>query len=356
MSVLLFAIGTIIYHSPTPAEHPDTIIVKAGSSSKIIFYGKSADDLKRLETIDLNKVLKELNAAQATTQNSDKQYVDLYNQEFINKQTQPEESQRYLAHTFLNLHVGVGYNVNRYTFFQAPPALMNHPTGSLTNDIVVENLMTSNLSVVHDMIFATRPRYDISLRYGAGIGLNIQRYLHWNLVKPVQNEDLTQVTDRAKELLKENLITPLKSDFNTFQSFLQVTPRFVLKNRKGLSTFYLNAGARLNYNINFQNANPSQYSNVVIINNPSGPTANDNESPIATGGGYGVYGRKHTFGLSYIAEVGYKWIGLFLVYYPKYVTLTTKSVKGGNEKPNSGFTNGKTGGIGYVSFGVKLGR
>lgn len=354
MNMLFFAIGTIIYTSSTPTQ-PDTIILNAGNNSKIIFYGKSAADLRQLETIDLNKILRELNAAQAGTQGSDKQYINLDNQEFISESAEPTKGQRYMANTFLNLHVGLGYNINRYTFFQAPPALMNHSTGSLTNDIVMQNLMTSSLSVVHDMELTTRPGYVISLRYGAGMGLNIQRYLHWNLVRPVPNEDLKQVTERARELLKENQITPLKSDFNAFQSFLQVTPRFVLKNRKGLSTFYLNAGARLNYNRNFQNASPSQYSNVVIINNPSGPTAADEKSPIATGGGYGVYSKKHTLGISYLAEIGYKWIGLFLVYYPEYMPLTTKLING-TDRPSSGFTNEKKGNIGYVSFGVKIGR
>ncbi|MCF0064094.1 hypothetical protein MUK70_27840 [Dyadobacter chenwenxiniae] len=354
MNMLFFAIGTILYPLCTPTK-PDTIILNAGNNSKIIFYGKSAADLQQLETIDLNKILKELNTAQAGAQKSDKQYINLDNQEFISEPIEPTRGQRYLANTFLNLHIGVGYNVNRYTFFQAPPALLNHPTGRLTNDIVMENLMTSSLSVVHDMKFATRPGYDISLRYGAGIGLNIQRFLHWNLVWPVPNEDIKQVTERAKELLKENQITPLKSDFNAFQSFIQVTPRVVLKNRKGLSTFYLNVGARLNYNRNFQNANPSQYANAVIASISSGPTASDEKSPITTGGGYGVYGKKHTFGISYLAEMGYKWIGLFIVYYPEYIPLTTKPING-TDRLNSGFINGKKGSIGYVSFGVKLGR
>lgn len=354
MNMLYFAIGTVIYPLSKPTQ-PDTIILNAGNNSKIIFYGKSAADLKQLETIDINKILKELNATQAGTQGVDKQYINLNNQEFISEPREPTKGQRYLANTFLNLHIGVGYNVNRYTFFQAPPVLMNHPTGRMTNDIVIQNLMTSSLSVVHDMKFVTRPKYDISLRYGAGIGLNIQRYLHWNLVQPVPNEDLKQVTDRAKELLKENQITPLKSDFNAFQSFVQVAPRIVLKNSKGLSTFYLNVGARLNYNRNFQNASPAQYSNAIIINNSSGPTATDESSPIATGGGYGVYGKKHTLGINYLAEIGYKWIGLFVAYYPEYMPLTTKLING-TDRPNSGFTNKKKENIGYVSFGVKLGR
>jgi len=355
MNLILLSLGSLL-NSFSPHPSTDTIILRAGNNSKVIFYGKTHQDLKKLELLDLNKILKELNEKQNHPDTVHQQHVILNNSEFVQDQPKPTKIQRYLENTFLNLHIGVGYDVNRYTFFQAPPTLMKHSTGSLTSDIVMQNLMTSSLSVVHDMNVATRPWYAISLRYGMGMGLNIQRYLHWNLVRPVPNEDLKQVTDRAKELLKENQITTLKSDFNAFQSFVQVTPRFMLKNRKGLSTFYLSAGARLNYNRNFQNASPSQYSNVVIINNPSGPTAIDDKSPIATGGGYGVYSNKHTFGLSYLAEIGYKWLGLFLVYYPDYMPLTTKLIENGMDRPNSGFTNGKKGSIGYVSFGIKLGR
>lgn len=353
MNMFLLTLATIFFPTSATAT-ADTIILNAGNDSKIIFYGKSAADLKKLETIDLNKILKELNATQAGAQGTGKQFIKLNNEGFTNETAKPTKRQQYLANTFLNLHLGVGYNINRYTFFQAPPSLMNHPTGSLTNDIVMQNQMTSSLSVVHDMKLADRPAYAVSLRYGAGIGLNIQRYLHWNHVDSVPNEDLKQVTDRAKELLKENQITPFKSDFNAFQSFIQVAPRFAMKNRNGLSTFYLNMGARLNYNRNFQNASPSQYSNAVIISN-AGPTAGDDDGPITTGGGYGVFSKKHTLGFSYLAEIGYKWIGLFVLYYPQYVPLETRQLNGTHTK-NPGFSPGKTGSLGYVSFGIKLGR
>ncbi|WP_225865861.1 hypothetical protein [Dyadobacter aurulentus] len=352
--MLLLTLSMVIFPAPATAA-ADTIILNAGNDSKIIFYGKSATDLKKLETIDLNKILKELNAAQADPQGTDKQFINLNNKEFITEPAKPTKRQQYLANTFLNLHVGVGYNVNRYTFFQAPPALMNHPTGTLTNDIVMQNQMTSSLSVVHDMKLNDRPGYAISFRYGAGIGLNIQRYLHWNRVQSVSNGDLKQVTDRARELLKENQITPLKSDFNAFQSFVQIAPRLAMKNRNGLSTFYLNVGARLNYNRNFQNASPSQYSNAVIIISNAGPTAGDDDGPITTGTGHGVFSKKHTLGFSYLAEIGYKWIGLFVLYYPQYVPLETRQLNGTHTK-NPGFSPGKTGNLGYVSFGIKLGR
>ncbi|MCE7060353.1 hypothetical protein [Dyadobacter sp. CY343] len=353
MNTILLTLGTFLSSYPNPAP-PDTIILNAGKNSKVIFYGQSPEDLKKLEMLDLNKILKELNGTQAGTEEAQK-HVTLTNTSFISEPVNPSKSQHYLASTFLNLHVGAGYNINRYTFFQASPALMNHPTGTLTCDVVMQNLLTSSLSVVHDMKFADRPGYIVSLRYGAGIGLNIQRYLHWNLVAPVLFEDLKQVTDRAKEIMKENRITPLKSDFNALQTYIQVAPRFALKNKKGQSTFYLNAGARLNYNRNFENASPSLYSNAVIINNPSGPAVMDDAGPIVTGGGYGVFTKKHTLGLSYIAEIGYKWIGLFVLYYPNYVELKTSPLNGTDTK-NPGFSPGKTGNLGFASFGIKLGR
>lgn len=77
--------------------------------------------------------------------------------------------------------------------------------------------------------------------------------------------------------------------------------------------------------------------------------------PVISGGGYSVYSKKNNFGTSYIAEAGYKWIGLFVNLYSENVVLTTKLI-GNTERPDSGFIKDKKGKIGYVSFGIKLGR
>lgn len=353
MNCLLLSLGTFLNPYSGNAL-PDTLILKAGNDSKVIFYGKSGQDLKNLEKLDLNKILRELNQQHGGSGPTGKRHVVLDGGEFMKEPAETGKGQKYLDNTFLNLQIGVGGTGKRYVFFQPAPSVLNHPQASLTSSIVLQNVLTSSLSVMHDMNFTNKPKHAIALRYGAGIGFNIQRYLHWNEVQAVPSGDVHEISTRAHELLREEKVTPLQSDFNAFQSYLQLSPKLSLKNRKGLSTFYLGLGARLNYNRNFQNVPPGVYGSVLSINSTSGGKTKT-EGPVITGGGYGVYGTKSNVGVSYLAEMGYKWFGVFLVYYPAYMPLTTKLLNGA-DRPESGFTQGQKGNIGYVSFGIKLGR
>ncbi|MCF0054827.1 hypothetical protein [Dyadobacter sp. CY356] len=353
MNLFILTIGTLLSNSAS-CPPTDTIILRAGNDSKVIFYGKSKNDLKKLELLDLNKILRELNKTQDHSDSLIRQQVTLNNNEFVKEHQKPTKMERYIENTFLNLQIGTGYHANRYTFFQPAPSRLGHPAASLTSDIVMENLMTSNLSVFHDMKFVDRPKFAFALRYGVGLGLNIQRYLHWNLLQSVPVDDVAVIATRARELLKTEEITPLQSDFNAFQSYFQVSPKIAVKNKKGISTFYMDFGVRLNYNRNFENVNPSAYAAGLMINSPYGATATT-DGPVITGGGYGAYSKKQTVGISYLAEIGYKWIGIFVVYYPDNIQLTTNLLSE-TDRPDSGFVKDKKGNLGYVSFGIKIGR
>lgn len=355
MNTLLLSIGMILSNFVNGAA-ADTIILNAGRDSRIIFYGKSPQDMKKLELLDLNKILRELNEQQGNTDSS-KQYVRLDERVFMNESGSEQRltwMQKYLENTFLNLHIGKGNDVNRYVFFEPAPALLNHSTASLTSEIVLKNKLTTSLSVVHDMKLIDRSRYFFAFRYGVGIGFNMERYLHWNLLQSVPTGDVNNVAERARALLKNENVIPAQSDFNAFQSFFQITPKLSLKNKKGQSSVYLSAGIRLNYNRVFENVDPEAYASGMFVNSSRGGTTTT-YGPVIRGGGYGAFSKKSTVSLSYLAEAGYKWIGVFVNYNPDYVSLTTSLVDGAN-RADSGFTNGKKGKIGYVSFGIKLGR
>jgi hypothetical protein len=355
MNTLLLSIGMLLSNFVNGTAR-DTIILNAGKDSRIIFYGKSPQDMKKLELLDLNKILRELNEKQNNTDSS-KQYVRLDERGFINESDSEQQLtwlQKYLENTFVNLHIGKGNDVNRYVFFQPAPALLNHSTASLTSEIVLENKLTTSLSVAHDMKLIDHSRYFFAFRYGAGIGFNTERYLHWNLLQSVPAGDVSDVTERAQALLKNENVMPAQSDFNAFQSFLQVTPKFALKNKNGQSSVYLSAGIRLNYNRIFENVDPGAYASGMFVNSSRGGTTTT-YGPVIRGGGYNAFSKKSNVGISYLAEAGYKWIGIFVNYNPDYVSLTTNLVSG-PDRADSGFTNGKKGKIGYISFGIRLGR
>ncbi|GAB3166788.1 hypothetical protein [Telluribacter humicola] len=349
MHVLILSIGTLLTSLSGPAL-PDTIILNAGKNSKVIFYGKSVQDLKDLEKLDLNKILKELNDKQSQTDSVPRQQVVMDGDNFMAPQL-PKDLvwvQKYLENTFLNLHIGTGVHINRYVFYQPPSALLDHPTARLSTEIVLRNPFTSSLSVVHDARFIDRPRFAVALRYGVGVGFNMQRYRHVNHLRPTSYDSTGGVIERAHMLLSDERITPIQTDFTSIQTFFQLSPKFSLKNKKGMSTFYLSLGARLNFNRNFERVNPGGGNSI------NGYTRRS-KGPIITGGGYGVYSADKAYSISYIAELGYKAIGVFFAYNPDYLPLHTRAL-GSNVRTDSGFTAGQQGRLGYASFGIRLGR
>ena len=60
----IFSICLLTVYTAFAVEQPDSIIVNAGKNSRVIFYGKSPEDLKNIERLDLNKLLRDLNQKQ----------------------------------------------------------------------------------------------------------------------------------------------------------------------------------------------------------------------------------------------------------------------------------------------------
>ncbi|SKB82648.1 hypothetical protein [Dyadobacter psychrophilus] len=354
MNSLFVCLTTLLCPFCNAAE-PDTIILKAGANSKVIFYGKTGEDLKNLEQLDLNRIIRDLNFRQANQDSAKVQNIRLEKADFENPETHnsPGLREKFLQNTFLNLHLGTGTHVNRYVFFSPPPSALNHPTAALQSQILLRNKLSVSASVLHDMKLVTMPKASFSLRYGIGAGVNIQQYVHWNILENVPNQEVSEVSDRAFSVLGKEGIVASQSDFNAFQSFVQVAPRFSLKNAKGQSTWYFSVGARFNYNKIFENINPAAQSAVLNVNTPDGGKTTS-ISPIISGKGYELRGKNSNFGVSYLAEIGYKAVGLFVNYYPGYLPVHTR-VQPGVTGSGAGY-NQRSGKLGYISFGVKLGR
>ncbi|MCF2447429.1 hypothetical protein L0657_25975 [Dyadobacter sp. CY345] len=353
--LLLFLCAALL--TPAHAIVPDTIILNAGKNSKVIFYGKSAQDLKNLEMLDLNKIIRELNQRQNGADTISRQLVKLDEKGYLNPSLgDPKISwkQKYMANTYLNLYVGRGNDHGRYIFFQPPPALLNHQTAKLTSEIIMQNKLSTSLAVVHDIIIADGTKYTFGLRYGLGVGFNLNRYVHWTLLQSVGSAEVVEIAQRSQNLIKNEKIEALQSDFSAFQSYFQIAPKLSIKNLKGQTTFFLSAGARLNYDRFFENVNPAAYSSGMSINSTRG-VITTSHGPVISGGRYSAYSEKNSVGLSYMAEVGYKWIGIFVNLYPENVILTTRLMDK-TDRPESGFVKDKKGKIGYISFGIKLGR
>jgi len=345
-----------LFVTPACAMMSDTIILNAGKNSKIIFYGKSPQDLKNLEMLDLNKIIKDLNERQTASDSASRQLVKLDERGYLIpslSEMKTSRKDRYLANTFLNFYVGKGNDRGRYIFFQPPPTLLGHPTARLTNEVILQNKLSVHLTVVHDMKIIDNVKYTLAFRYGLGVGFNLHRYVHWTLLQSVNEDDPAEIVRRSRDLIRRENIKAGQSDFSAFQSHIQFAPKLSIRNAKGQSTFFFSTGIRLNYNRFFENVDPEAYSNGISVNSSRGVISNT-RGPVISGGGYSVYSKKSTFSPSYLTEAGYKWIGLFVSLYPTDVILTTKSMD--TDRPGSGFIKDKKGKIGYISFGIKLGR
>ena len=57
------------------AYSQDSVIVNIGTTKKVIFYGKTKEDLRTLENYDLNKMLKQMNREMETIPQNTKKMV-----------------------------------------------------------------------------------------------------------------------------------------------------------------------------------------------------------------------------------------------------------------------------------------
>lgn len=70
---------------PTLALPVDSILVRIGPKSKVLFYGPTKEDLKKLENYDWNTILKDLNARLSETTKAEprQHYIDLSGKSFL---------------------------------------------------------------------------------------------------------------------------------------------------------------------------------------------------------------------------------------------------------------------------------
>ena len=103
------------------AALPDTIIVNTGQNSKVVFYGKTPAELKKLEKLDLNQLLRRINQKQdsldqfAPQPNNPNQRIKLDVGDRTLNIKPLTAWQKYKENTFLNFYVGRSVNYEDYT-------------------------------------------------------------------------------------------------------------------------------------------------------------------------------------------------------------------------------------------------
>lgn len=361
-------------HSAYAVWLPDSIIVNAGKRSKVIFYGQTRQDLKQLERLDLNTLLQKLNKQYDSTyvdsvgsidDGNDRRFLKLNDPSLI-KQTPPVPAQKpwqkYLTNTFINVYGGIGYNRNRYTYLPGPAVETflgpNSKVESLElyGSISLRARSAVGVGIVHENTLLNRNRYAFKLRYGLGGEVLALQYEYYNTYI-IRSESLTR--EEIRELyykydgwdyLHSFEVTPIQTDFRAVSGYLQLMPKFTLKNKQGKSTYFLAAGIRLSRNKLIQSLSPFAANRGLVINSTAGSRTTGYKGPVIITKEYTIVDDKKTTSLSFVGEAGYKSIALFWNYIPHFSKLQP-STDSSNPSPYPG--QGK---LGFITVGLKLGR
>lgn len=364
-------------------EQPDSIIVNAGKNSRVIFYGKSPEDLKNIERLDLNKLLRDLNQKQDSIQvesnrlqMSSEPYQTLTTTAPIPKWKQ--FWQAYKKNTFLNAHVGLGsYRflgkpIGEYEYFRLTDPNVIMPNSGLTDFTMRQSLWLRTRSVVgvslqHDVSLVNTSRMAFKFRYGAGaeaLGLRFE-YGNLMLINPISREFLGSEEWRTFnnshwQYIKELGTTLEQTDVRAMSYYAQIMPKLFFKDKKGRESFSFGLGVRFNKSFMKQ---------PIHGGSPNGWGIYSSGRTNVSGGGRTTFSRgpvvlakqvayytddSNAKSISFLAEAGYRSISLFANYTPAFTEISQKFT-GNFTSTNAPFAT-QSGNLGFVNFGVKLGR
>jgi hypothetical protein len=357
------------------ASIPDSIIVNTSKTSKVIFYGRTRDDLKRLEKLDLNQLLKKLNQQQETT-NNDSLDVDIIkngknkklkldinlnqpaNDIGLTNVVVPNRWLRFKKNTFLNGYLGIGLlnTANSYEGFRDLGSefgtIVGYPgqvQGYANHTLRLQTKNIIGISVLHDFKMTETKSTLFAFRLGLGFELLSFRLDHstgwgWSYQggKVLTNEQMTQISEKAtayflSQQIKANIF---EARGNTFS--IQAMQKIFIKNKNNIPTFSIAMGGRLN--TNFMTPIPNYFIQPSIWSGAY--------RPIISTPKYEIVAREYPkASVSFIGEIGYKNIALFFNYNPDFTQMQKNVVL-----PNNGYIVSDQANIGFLNIGLKLGR
>ncbi|MCP1381244.1 hypothetical protein [Runella salmonicolor] len=377
----IFSICLLTAYSTFAVEQPDSIIVNAGKNSRVIFYGKTQQDLKNIERLDLNKLLRDLNQKQDSAK-AVLNHLQMSSESYQTTTTKPIPKwkqlwQNYKKNTFLNAHVGLGsYRffgkpIGEYEYFRLTDPNVIMPNSGLTDFTMRQSLWLRTRSVVgisllHDIPLINTSRMAFKFRYGLGIealGLRFE-YSNLMLINPISREFLESDGWRTFNNTKWQYIQGLgtileQTDVRAMNYYAQIMPKLVLKDKKGRESFSFGLGVRLNKSSLKQPIHSGDPNNWGIYSSNSNPSGGGrttwSEGPIVRAKEvFYVTNNSNAKSISFLAEAGYRNISLFANYTPAFTEISPR-LRGNGTSTTAPF-NTQSGKLGFVNFGVKFGR
>ncbi|AYQ35926.1 hypothetical protein [Runella sp. SP2] len=351
----------------------DSLIVNAGPASRVIFYGKTPADLQKLERLDLNKLLRDLNQTKDSTLGHIQLSSAPYRATAKPLPKWQQYWQAYKKNTFFNLHLGMG----SYTFFNQPidryeylrlndPSIFmeNAPNKGLviSNSLWLRTRSVVGVSLVHDAYWWNGKRMGMKFRYGVGVEALGLRYQYSNVVKVdselfPNNEWSSPRSDYYQNTL---MLRPEQTDVRAFSYNFQLMPKVFLKNKKGKETFSLGLGVR--YNVS-RMKQPLDGGGMIVgwgvypidSDKVLGGRVTATSGPIVASKDMYFFAKEGGLkNFTYMAEMGYRSVSLFFNYTPSFTQITPSLTRFSTS--NAQYYNQQSGKLGFINFGVKIGR
>lgn len=377
----IFSICLLTAYSTFAVEQPDSIIINAGQNSRVIFYGKTQQDLKNIERLDLNKLLRDLNQKQDSAK-AVSNHLQMSSESYHTTTAKPTPKwkkiwQNYRKNTFLNAHVGLGsYRffgkpIGEYEYFRLTDPNVIMPNSGFTDFTMRQSLWLRTrsavgISLLHDIPLINTSRMAFKLRYGLGaeaLGLRFE-YSNIMLINPISREFLESADWRTFNNTKWQYVQDLgtnleQTDVRAMSYYAQIMPKLVLKDKKGRESFSFGVGIRFNKSSVKQPIHGGAPNGWGIYSSGSdvsgGGRTTRSEGPIVSTKEISyVTDNSNAKSISFLAEAGYRNISLFANYTPAFTEISQRSR--GNYTSTTAPFNTQSGKLGFVNFGVKFGR
>jgi hypothetical protein len=343
----------------------DSLIVNAGSNSRVIFYGKSPADLKNLERLDLNKLLRDLNQTQDSTSERLQMSSESYR---VAEKPLPKWKQfwqEYKKNTFFNFHVGMGtrtlFNnaIGSYEYFRLPnPAvfLPNPPTQNYTlaHSLWLRTRSVVGVSLLHQAYLLEGKKSGLKLNYGIGVEALGLRYEYLNRIETDRElmrdnpSGAGQLLTAQGEYVREIEMYIWQTDVRAMGYNAQLMPKFFLKDKKRKESFSFGLGVRYNLSYTRQPINGG-------VPNVWGGYTRMSRTPIVSSKDIFYSTRDaDVSSFTFMAEIGYRSISLFAQYTPAFTQIQPNLRP--NASANAQYFNQRSGNLGFVNFGLKFGR
>ncbi len=210
---------------PTLALPVDSILVRIGPKSKVLFYSPTREELKKLENYDWNTILKDLNARLSETTRSEprQHYIDLNGKSFlsdsslrsVNSLVKVSQQQLDKPVTKEKISQNLAFLKTNLTFRLGFTPFLRSQRNGMVNMFSSNTYSTFNyaLGIARYSAFYVQNRWSIGLRWG--LEFDSKRF-GWKELTINENKK----ANTAEEL--QNYITELTANYPVHEGFYEV--------------------------------------------------------------------------------------------------------------------------------------